>query len=289
MVPPPPMAFVNADGSDKSDEDLCRQMKAMERTGESFISHIRDDHETIQFIEAGFAGDRALGEEGLTENSLTREPPPGTQADLTAKATKWVEAMGEGYESSPDCGCVKPDVELIMKTDMKGIAQGQTMTAQVSATVKLERDSSGATYHGKAPLVHGTYTMPPLPPGCSISFAPTGGTLDVKEASFEFPDGGPMKITLGVQPTNSGGTMTVTCPRMRPVVMPAFITAQEWRFVHERDRRDLHYYFDRFELATGGGSDRTLIGHQDVTRTVEREGVTVAATTRFELWSVPPE
>jgi hypothetical protein len=62
MVPPPPMAFVNADGSAKSDEELCRQMKVMERTGESFVSHIRDDHETIQFIEAGFAGDRALGE-----------------------------------------------------------------------------------------------------------------------------------------------------------------------------------------------------------------------------------
>ncbi len=288
MIPPRPMFFVNEDGSDKSDEELCKLMKAQETTGEKFVSHIRDDHETIQFIEAGFAGDRALGE-GLKDNGLEAEPPPGTQEELTRKAKEWVDGMGEGYESSPDCGCVKPEVELTMKSDLKGISQGQAMTAQVTSTVRLARDSSGLLYYGQAPLQHGTYTMPPLPPGCRIAFAPSGGTLDVKEARFDVPEDGPLTIQLAVQPTNSGGTMTLTCPRIPPTTMPAFISAQEWRFVHEPDRKDQHYYFDQFEVPTGGGTGRTLIGRKNVTRTVEREGVTVTATTTFELWSLPRE
>ena len=138
MIPPPPMFFVDGSGNPKSDEEMCRLMKVMEKPGESFVSHIRDDHETIQFIEAGFAGDRALGE-GLQDYGLSAQPPPGTQGELTNKATKWVEAIGEGYESSPDCGCVKPDVELTMKSDLKGTAPGGFMTAQASATFDSSR------------------------------------------------------------------------------------------------------------------------------------------------------
>jgi hypothetical protein len=289
MIPPPPMFFVNEDGSDKSDDELCRQMKRMEPSGEKFVSHIRDDHETIQFIETGFAGDRALGE-GLKDYGLEAEPPPGTQASLTEKAKKWVEAVGEGYSSSPECGCVKPNVELEMKSDLQGIAQGKTMSAHVTATVKLAPDSAGLSYHGTAPLVHGTYTMPPLPPGCRVAFAPAGGDLDVKDVRFEIPDEGAMTIQLLVQPTNSGGFMTLTCPKIPPTNMPVLPFAQEWRFVHEPDRADLYYRFDQFDVPDGpAGSERTLVGSKDVTRTVERQGTTVTATTRLELWSVPPE
>lgn len=62
-------------------------------------------------------GDRALGE-GLPDyvdargERLRPEKPRGTQADLTAKAQKWVDLLGDGYESSRECGCVKPRIRL---------------------------------------------------------------------------------------------------------------------------------------------------------------------------------
>lgn len=288
MIPPRPMFFVDEGGNPKSDEEMCRLMKRMERPGESFVSHIRDDHETIQFIEAGFAGDRALGE-ALAENNLTAEPPPGTQGELTNKATKWVEAIGDGYEASPDCGCVKPDVELTMKSDITGKAPGGFMSAQATATVRLEKDSTGLLYHGTTPLVHGPYVMQPIPPGCRVTYAPSGGTLDVKEVRFQVPDDGAMTIDMLVQPTNSGGNMTLTCPKAGTFNVPLMPFAQEWRYVHERDRQELHYHLNEFEISGGGGEGRTLIGSKDVTRTVVREGVTVTATTKFELWALPPE
>ena len=251
MIPPPPMFFVDGSGNPKSDEEMCRLMKVMEKPGESFVSHIRDDHETIQFIEAGFAGDRALGE-GLQDYGLSAQPPPGTQGELTNKATKWVEAIGEGYESSPDCGCVKPDVELTMKSDLKGTAPGGFMTAQASATLRLEPDSTGLIYHGNTPLVHGAYVVQPIPAGCQATYAPTGGALDVKEARFDVPGEGAMTIELLVQPTNSGGTLTMTCPKIGAVSVPLIPFSQEWRYVHEADRQELHYRLDQFEIAPAG-------------------------------------
>jgi hypothetical protein len=98
--PGSPLFFVG-----KDDEELCLQMKDREKTGDQFVEHIFNDHGEIQFIAAGFAGDRALGE-GLADYSLVVEKPPGTQADLTAKARRWVDLLGEGYSASPECGCV---------------------------------------------------------------------------------------------------------------------------------------------------------------------------------------
>ena len=95
----------------KDDETLCLQMKRFEKTGESFVEHIRNDDGDIQFIAAGFAGDRALGE-GLKDYSLVAEPPPGSQADLTAKAQKWVDDLEGHYADSPECGCVVPKIKL---------------------------------------------------------------------------------------------------------------------------------------------------------------------------------
>jgi hypothetical protein len=113
MIPNPPVFFVDGTGEAKSDEELCLQMKWMEPVADSFVSHIERDHGTIQFIEAGFEGDRALGDEGLIEAKLKKEPPPGTQLQLTEKARKWVGLVGkEGYKSSRECGCVKPRIKL---------------------------------------------------------------------------------------------------------------------------------------------------------------------------------
>ncbi len=56
----------------KSDEQLCLQMKEFEGSADGFVSHIQDDHGGVQFIAAGFAGDRALGAQGLKDNHSRR-------------------------------------------------------------------------------------------------------------------------------------------------------------------------------------------------------------------------
>ena len=115
MIPNPPVFFVDKKGNPKSTEELCLQMKGMEETPDSFKSHITKDHNTIQFIKAGFAGDRALGDSGLTEPK-----PPGTQAALAAKASKWVKLLDGHWKEPPGrpsdppskCGCVLPNLKL---------------------------------------------------------------------------------------------------------------------------------------------------------------------------------
>lgn len=99
-IPGPPVFFIG-----KTDEELCLQMKTFEPTGEDFVEHLDNDHHGIQFIAAGFKGDRALGD-GLADFSLVAEPPPGTQAELVAKAKRWTEILGDGYQASKPCGCV---------------------------------------------------------------------------------------------------------------------------------------------------------------------------------------
>ena len=297
MIPNPPVFFVDKLGKLKSDEDLCLQMKRMEETPDSFTSHIAKDHNTIQFIKAGFEGDRGLGTDGLEQWKLTRAKPRGTQPALAAQANKWVKLLDghwkepPGRPSSPPskCGCVMPRIELTMKTKISGTSEGQVMTGAASATVPLTADS-GLVYRGEAPLVHGQYTVPPLPPGCNVKLAPSGGTLAVKEARLEAADDGRTTIALLVNPTNSAGTMTVSCPGLPgPMTTPLMMVAQQWRFVHEPDRRNLDYRIDGFETpagpATRGG--RTLVGRKEVTRTTRQQGVAITANTTFELWSVP--
>jgi len=148
------------------------------------------------------------------------EKPPGTQEQLTEKARNWVKAIGgDGkFPGSPECGCVKPKIELSMSSEWKGTDGSQTVTAEVKATVKLTADSSGLVYTGQAPLQHGRYTAPTA--GCRVVMKPVGGVLDVKEARFDIADDKRMTISLAVEPTNSGGTMTYYCPKMGPVTVP---------------------------------------------------------------------
>ena len=115
-MPPTGMWFVDPEsGAPKSTETLCQQVKGFgNRTGALFIEHIFNDHNGIQFIAAGFLGDRALGPDGLSEFHLTADPPPGTQRDLTDEASRWVdllEARG-GWPGDPECGCVMPTIKL---------------------------------------------------------------------------------------------------------------------------------------------------------------------------------
>ena len=112
-TPGSPVFFV-----DKSDEELCLQMKRFERTGEDFVEHLDNDHFGVQFIAAGFVGDRALGDQGMVDHGVVAEKPPGTQAQLVQQAQTWVDLLGDGYQASPECGCVMPKMKLAIDHTM---------------------------------------------------------------------------------------------------------------------------------------------------------------------------
>jgi hypothetical protein len=58
--------------------------------------------------------------------------------------------------------------------------------------------------------------------------------------------------------------------------------------VHQPDLIGRDYHFDEFDAASGTafGGERKLVGHKEVSRTTQRDGLTVTAKTTFEFWSV---
>lgn len=162
----------------KSDEQLCLQMKKFERTGEEFVSHIFNDHgpDNIQFIAAAFVGDRALGE-GLADYRLVVEKPPGSQAELTAKARKWTELVGEGYSASEECGCL---VKLQGKFTYKDSLTAQTFTRVTGNLVwKPEKGEQRSS--------------PTFGDVQSTFFRPTEGEITIEEEFVNYGFGGPGK------------------------------------------------------------------------------------------------
>lgn len=169
--PGEPVFFVG-----KSDEELCLQMKRFELTGEKFVEHIFNDHGDIQFIAAAFVGDRALGE-GLKDYGLTIEKPPGTQAELTAKARKWVDLLGEAYSASHECGCVvKLEGQFTYTDSLSGVLSNVTkVTGNLLWKPEEEGKRSSPTF-GDVP---------------SVSFKPTEGEITVEMQFNNTALGGP--------------------------------------------------------------------------------------------------
>ena len=158
----------------KSDEELCLQMKQFEHTGDKFVEHIFNDHGDVQFIAAGFVGDRALGE-GLQDYRLAIEKPPGTQAELTTKARKWVDMLGEGYSASPECGCVVKLEGKFTYTD--SLSLGDTWKVTGNLLWKPEED--------------GKRSAPTFGDTKSVFFRPTSGDITVNVKIRSVGLGGP--------------------------------------------------------------------------------------------------
>jgi hypothetical protein len=202
--------------TDKDDETLCLQMKRFEPAGDGFVEHIRNDHGDIQFIAAGFKGDRALGE-GLKDYSLVAEPPPGTQADLTAKAQKWVDDLEGHYADSPECGCVVPKVKLQVHNVMvmevpNGLPskEASDLTFEVNL-LPMGEDKPGG-YQGDVTVVRRVDVT--VPGNCSV----TGNTIKEHWTFYAIlrPDSDSMQIwqtqlsddeegEVGCRVTASGG------------------------------------------------------------------------------------
>jgi hypothetical protein len=281
-TPGPPMFF-----NGRSDEAICLQIKQFSKDGEEFVEHLRHDNGGVQFIAAGFKGDRALDQQSLKDYDIVIDKPPGTQGQLTEKARMWVKAMGGKYVGSPECGCVKPTIELKMMSEWTATGDGSTVRESVSVTVPLKPDTSGFVFKGTAPLEHGAYSFTP-PPGCRVEMKPSGGELAVPEARFDVGADQRMTISLAVAPTMSGGTMTFRCPKVTFPVMPILPWSGEWQYLHQGDLIGREYHFDEFEAASGLSlaGDRKLVGRKEVTRTRTLKEMTATAKTTFEFWWV---
>jgi hypothetical protein len=275
----------------RSDEQICMQFKEFEPTGQSFVEHIRHDHGNIQFIAAGFKGDRALDAQSLADHDVVIEKPPGTQEQLTKKARDWVKAMGGNWVGSPECGCVKPRIDLKMTSEWIATGKGSTITERVSVTVPLKPDTSGLVFKGTAPIEHGLHSVTGIiEPSCRVDMKPTGGELAVTEARFDIAGDQRMTISLAVAPTMGGGTMTFICPKMpyQIPVLPILPWSGEWQYLHQPDLIGNDYHFDEFESASGLSlaGEPKLVGRKEVTRSTTIEGVTATANTTFEFWWV---
>lgn len=162
ITPPPSLFFVDpATGAPKSDEELCVQMKEHEPTGSKLVSHLHDDHGGVQFIAAGYVGDRALGPQGLKDHSVVVQPPPGTQAELTQMARDWLATMGGDYVGDAECGCAMPKIKLQIhhhSADNMGDAGTAIGFADFSGTADFEvaltlLEGPGPWYRGEKTLV----------------------------------------------------------------------------------------------------------------------------------------
>jgi hypothetical protein len=134
----------------KSAKELCILFKRAEATGARFVGHIQHENGGVQFVASAFKGDRALntlGEITYEEKTGARpmpERPPGTHQELVAKAQDWVDAVGAGWRTTPDCGCkVSGSWEGTVTADF--VFQGGqygTLRETSRATVRLERYTS---------------------------------------------------------------------------------------------------------------------------------------------------
>ena len=175
----------------KSDEELCLQMKKFEHTGDEFVEHIFNDHGDVQFIGAGFVGDRALGE-GLQDYGLTIESSPGTQAQLTTKARKWVDLLGAGYSASPECGCVVKLEGKFTYTD--SMSAGDTIKVTGNLLWKPEED--------------GKRSAPTFGDVKSVFLRPTSGDVTVNVNFRTLGIGGPATCQGEGEKTFSVNQMT---------------------------------------------------------------------------------
>ena len=279
MIAPAPMQWVSA----SNNEQLCMLVKGHEENADSFVSHVTIDHGEIQFLKAAFEGKRALDSATMDTYDVASEPPPGSLANLIAQGTRWAQLVGDHWKDSQDCGCVKPKVELIMRGEIIGRADGQAISGDFSSSVMLEPDMS-SVYSGSGMVTLSNFKMP-IPANCSIAHNVPPSKIVVKEVRFG--DNNNNDISVLLFPENTSGSHTFNCPGLpRPITLPVITPMQQWRYVHGRDLRGTDYFIDGFQVAAQSSGGRTMVGRKEVTRTISAGGGDVTAKTIFEIWTV---
>lgn len=185
-VPGEAMFFVG-----RSPKDLCIQFKQFAPSGGAeFVTHITHEPTGPQFIATGFLGTRALntlGEvtyEEVMGHPPTADKPPGSHQQLIADATSWANAIGSGWNETPECGCETSGAwhgTVTALAVFQGAGMPGTMTITSSATVLLERAPTPSYASGRRVRIYKS----------------TGGTVRWDA------------LVTGACRGNNGGTMTL--------------------------------------------------------------------------------
>ena len=231
LVAPKPMLW---DGKD--DEELCIQMKQFEPSGAQFVDHLKTDHNEIEFIDAAFHGDRALGDK-LDEFDLKLDPPLGTQADLVSRAQRWVDLVGNGYTASDKCGCVMPKIKLqvdhtILVESPNGLPSREESHVKFEVNLEPTDDPRIPMYAGEHSLNREIRMT--LPKGCSGKAArherwllyalvdSVDGSIKVRHTAFDDEPTGEIVCRRG------GGTA-------RMGIFPGHVSLVNWEAVIPAD------------------------------------------------------
>jgi len=132
----------------RSPTDLCMQFKMFAPGGGAeFVRHIEHEPGLPQFIKNAFVGDRALntaGEvayESATGQMPVAEPAPGVHGDFVILARNWANAIGSGWNESPECGCAVSGAwhgTITAKGSFVGAGMPGELLVSSHATVMLE-------------------------------------------------------------------------------------------------------------------------------------------------------
>ncbi len=293
-VPVPSMSF-------RTPFEICRRMKLLEPDAQTFRGHLLNDNGGTPFTETAFRGDRGLNEVGQDlfererKRPFTAEPPPISHAEFMAQADAWLEAMGGEFVGLAECGCAPLKLELVLESRMQGGAGTDRMWAHVRATVPLTDVAEGQDL-GRAPLEHLDYGLKRLDE-CKVTGSGSGGavrvvdlqiTMSGEQKNLAFVKATPPEIEVTIVPENSNATLILNCPYIGTMTLPGLQWAQQWRFVHDTDRREQGYVIDQWKVERSFDvpGDRSLIATRELKRDVSRSGVRVEDDLKLELWWV---
>ncbi len=287
---------------DKSPDELCLQMKRTKPSARAFLEHLFNDggEANVQFGAEAFRGTRGLSEgariiyEDETGRPFTPEPPPISHAMFMNQAEAWVDAMGGEFVGSAECGCIPLQLELFLDSRIIATDDADLFSTHVRATIPLDADAGGGEW-GRAPLEHLDNQLGQLP-GCIVQGEGEGGFIRVLDLEVT-TDGGanlalagrsPPTITLTLVPENSGGSIQISCPGILSMTIPNLQWSQQWRFLHEADRREDRYQLSdwRIERSSRMRDGRTVLATKEIRTRNSWFGIDLREETRLELRAV---
>lgn len=100
MTAPDFLSFIGKDAP-----TLCKQIRGVLHTAETFLGHIKNDNGHNNFADTAFNGDRGLDREMFPETEVPTEKPHITHQELLKLGQDWVDSMGGEFQGDESCGC----------------------------------------------------------------------------------------------------------------------------------------------------------------------------------------
>ncbi|MGH7510874.1 MAG: hypothetical protein ACREMZ_15585 [Gemmatimonadales bacterium] len=289
--PAPQLAFVN-----KSDTELCVQMKRMIFPANEFLRHIEHDVGSVNFIAEAFRGTRGLNEMGRdifaaeAERPFRPEPPPISHAAFLAQARAWVDAMDGEYPEDYLCGCVPLRFELRFDSEVTFASEGVSIKERVQTTIpltaKAEAGTSSNPLRGAALLQSEVVGMEV--PGCVAKVTSTGDTARVLEVKAD-PKDWLSTLSVTLWPGKTEILMHLTCPKGSGSAPPSpGMWAPTWLHLHQDEHTNGIAVIRNWEpgdYSCSDAGDRCSVARKTYQRSSTcMEGGSCTEKTKIEIW-----